>query len=359
MTKEMKDTKQTKQVTTNVIPISPDLIKKHGKLAFVRGSDIKVDKTKNVSIGPALDVLTGVVPSSCNVVLSGPPKCGKTISSLQIAANAQQHGRTVYFFNIEGRIKLRDMEGIKDLDLDKLIIIRSYKNEETGETKIFTAEEFLTVAEDIMNTVDGAVLIFDSVSMLATAKELESDLEDAHRAPGPVLMSRFLKRMSNVTSVNNIITIAILHIIANTSGFGKINVRSGGRKILFAADIDLECKSFKFFTDPNTGKVVGQEVEWITHATPTVGPGQKITSIIRYGVGIDKIEELVTLATSIGYISKNGAWYTLSFLEHVVDNWDEGKEYKFQGKDKVRKYLMNHPDHFSILYDQVMEVLAP
>lgn len=341
------------------IPISPDLMKKYGKLAFVRGSDIKVDKTKNVSIGPALDVLTGGVPGGCNVVLSGDPKSGKSLTALQIGANAQKLNRTVYYFNIEGRIKPRDLEGIDGLDLDKLIIIRSYKDEKTGETQIFTAEEFLSIAEDIMHSSSGSVLIFDSVSMLATSKELESDLEDFHRAPGPVLMSKFLRRMSNVIGVQDIITISILHLIANISGYGKAKLRSGGRKIQYAGDLDLECKSFKFFTDPDTGKVVGQEVEWITHATPTIGPGQTITSIIRYGVGIDKIDELISLATSIGYINKGGAWYTLSFLEHTVDNWDQGKEYKFHGKDKVRQYLKAHPEQFSILYDQVMEVLAP
>lgn len=285
-----------------------------------------------------------------------------TVTALQIAANAQKMGRQIYYFSIEARLKPRDSEGIEGLDREAMVVIRSYKDDETGETKIFTAEEYLKIAEDIMHTQPGAVLIFDSISMLATEKELESDLEDAHRAPGPVLIAKFLKRMKDVIAVNDIITISILHLIANTSGYGKAKNRSGGRKILYAADIDLECKSFKFIQGPE-GRPIGQEVEWMTHATPTVGPGHKMTSIIRYGVGIDKIEEVITLAGTYDGIKRNSAWYQLNFLQPYVDDWGEGKEaghkYRFQGKEKVRQYFEEHPDHFDIIHQQVVEMFAP
>lgn len=345
-------------------PISPDLIKKYGKLAFIRASDIHYDNSKFVSISPAMDVLTGgIPPGGCQIILSGDQKCGKTLTAFQIAANAQKMGRQIYYFSIEARLNPRDAEGIEGLDTSQVIVIRSYKDDETNESRIFTAEEFLAMAENIMHSTPGAVIIFDSVSMLATAKELESDVEDQHRAPGPMLMARFLKRVKDVISVNDIIVISILHLIANTSGYGKAKNRSGGRKILYAADIDLECKSYKYIPGPE-GRPIGQEVEWMTHATPTVGPGHKMTSIIRYGVGIDKIEEVITLAGTYDGIKQGGAWYTLNFLEPHVDDWPEdpkatGHPYKFQGKEAVRAYFKDHPDHFDIIHKQVVDMFAP
>jgi recombination protein RecA len=345
------------------LPISPDLIKKYGKLAFVRASEIVYDPSTFVSISPVLDVLTGGIPGGSMVILSGDQKCGKTITALQIAANAQKMGRQIYYFSIEARLKPRDSEGIDGLDTEQMVVIRSYKDDDSGEVKIFTAEEFLSIAEDIMHNTPGAVLIFDSISMLATEKEIESDLEDAHRAPGPVLMSRFLKRMKDVIAVNDLIIVSILHLIANTSGYGKAKNRSGGRKILYAADIDLECKTFKFIKGSD-GRPIGQEVEWMTHATATVGPGHTMTSVIRYGVGIDKIEEIITLAATFDGIHKGGAWFTLNFLEPHVDDWPEdpkkpGHPYKFQGKPAVRDYFTKNPEHFDIIHKQVVEIFGP
>ena len=69
----------------------------------------------NVPVSPSLDIiLNGGVPEGSFVIFTGQPKCGKTTTSLYLAANAQQpqyaygsfkDGREVYYLNIEGRLK--------------------------------------------------------------------------------------------------------------------------------------------------------------------------------------------------------------------------------------------------------------
>ena len=339
--------------------IDPSLAKEYGNGAFITGADLVNLPTEIISISPAIDIITGGCPSGANILLSGDPNSGKTLTALHFAANCQAAGRPVYFFNIEGRIRRRDLEGIQGLDMEALTIIRSYKDSDNI-SHILTAEQFLGIAEKIMDTVPKAVLVFDSVSMLATEKEILGDLEDAHRAPGPVLMAKFLKRKSNVISVNELITVSIVHLIANVSGYGKSKVKSGGRKIQYSADIDIEVKNFKRFLGDD-GKVAGQYVTWITHTTASLAPGNEIQSTIRFGIGIDETVELVELACSIGHIKKPNAksgWMLLAYLESHVTDWSE-KKYRFNGMANVRKFMSDNPEYFQILKDNIQDVLAP
>ena len=118
--------------STNTV-LTTDLKKTFGDDILMSGNAIKEKETIVIPLSPSLDmILNGGVPEGSFVVLTGQPKCGKTTTSLQIAALAQQKqyaygdfekGREVYFLNIEGRIKKRDLSGIKGLDLDRFHII--------------------------------------------------------------------------------------------------------------------------------------------------------------------------------------------------------------------------------------------
>src|SRR5690554_566147 len=77
-----------------------------------------------IPISPANDVaLGGGITDGAVIILTGPPKFGKTVTALTIAAEAQkaEHGaRDVFYFNIEERFKTRDIIGIAGLDPDKI-----------------------------------------------------------------------------------------------------------------------------------------------------------------------------------------------------------------------------------------------
>jgi recombination protein RecA len=272
------------------------------------------------------------------------------VTSLCIARNAQKQGRPVYYLNIEGRLKTRDLMGIRGLKVKEVKIIRSYRDEKKGVTRILTAEEFLTWGEWIVHNVPNAVIIFDSISQLAAEKELDGEMGEQHRAPGARLMSQFCRRVSNVVPVNNTIIISVLHLIANTSGFGAPKVESGGRKIKYACDVGLIAKTFKFKRgsgkgDDNMNKPpYGQEVLWQTTSTGIVAPGQQITSYIRYGVGIDEVLETMMLAKDAGFITKSGAWYTY-------------EDHQEQGEEKFCNYLNDNPKVLKKLQKQVKDML--
>jgi recombination protein RecA len=95
---------------------------------------------------------------------------------------------------------------------------------------------------------------------------------------------------------------------------------------------------------------IGQEVEWQTLCSALGPPGGNITSYIRYGQGIDKHTELISLAVDMGLINKGGAWYTLDFMN------DEKP--KFQGTEKVRQFLVDNPGTYESLYKELKSMMG-
>jgi len=315
---------------------------------YISGRELASQTKEVISIGPCLDVITHGIPFGSIVTLTGDPKAGKTNVSLNIARNAQKFGSKVYYFNIEARLKPRDLLGIDGLDLDNFLIIGSYyKNKKPV---ILSAEDYLNEAEKIIHNEPRSVIIFDSISQLITKKELASELGDSGYAPGPALMASFLKRVSNIISINDIIAICILHYTTNMNpATRKTKQKSGGRKVVYAADIDLEAKYFKIIKNSD-GYPVGQEVVWQTLSTAFLPPGQEITSLIRYNVGIDEIGEWIKLGVDLGLITQNGPYYSVNIGDEVV---------KAQGKEKLRTMLEKDKSLLDNLSSNIRKMVFP
>ena len=329
-----------------------DSIKKDfGNNIILKANSIIDQKTMTIPVSPSLDIiLNGGIPEGSFVVLTGQPKCGKTTTSLDVAATAQKEEyalkdiRNVYYLNIEGRLKKRDLEGIPGLNLDKFNIIGS----QTG--KILHAEEYLQIAERIINEDPGSVMIIDSYSALCTEAEITSDMDKMQRADGAKLLAKFCRKVANVIPVNKNIVIGITHLMGNPTGYGAEFKEKSGQAIAYQTDVKIRAKSFKPWLIGTDNTQIGQEVEWQTLCSSLGPPGGNITSYIRYGQGIDKQMEIVNLAVDIGLINKGGAWYTLTFL-----NDDKTK---FQGAEKVRQFLIDNKSAYNDLYTEVKKTMG-
>jgi recombination protein RecA len=335
-----------------MVAIQDSIKKDFGNDIILSANSIIDKKNIVIPVSPALDlILNGGIPEGSFVVLTGQPKCGKTTTSLDFAATAQREEyaigsepRNVYYLNIEGRLKKRDIEGIPNLNLDKFDVIGS----QTG--KILHAEEYLQIGERIINEDPGSVLIIDSYSALCTEAEITSDMDKMQRADGAKLLAKFCRKVANVIPVNKNIVIGITHLMGNPTGYGAEFKEKSGQAIAYQTDIKLRAKSFKPWLLGTDNTQIGQEVEWQTMCSALGPPGGNITSFIRYGKGIDKEMELINLAVDIGLINKGGAWYTLSFM-----NDDKNK---FQGTEKVRNFLIENKDIYENLYQEVKKTMG-
>lgn len=332
--------------------LQDSITKDFGTNVILSGNAVIDKECLTIPVSPALDIiLNGGIPEGSFVVLTGQPKCGKTTTSLDFAATAQREEfgcngkpRTVYYLNIEGRLKKRDLEGIPGINLDRFQIIGS----QTG--KILHAEEYLQIAERIINEDPGSVLIIDSYSALCTEAEITSDMDKMQRADGAKLLAKFCRKVANVIPVNKNIVIGITHLMGNPTGYGAEFKEKSGQAIAYQTDVKIRAKSFKPWLLGADNTQIGQEVEWQTLCSALGPPGGNITSYIRYGRGIDKHMELINLAVDIGLINKGGAWYTMSFL-----NDDKSK---FQGTEKVRQFLLDNPSVYNELYEEVKKTMG-
>ena len=330
--------------------LKDDVTKQFGSDIMLSASALIDKKTVIIPISPSLDiVLNGGVPEGSFVILTGQPKCGKTTTSLDFAATAQRaeyqgelkKPRNVYYLNIEGRLKKRDLEGIPGLDLSRFDIIGSQQG------KILHAEEYLQIAERIINEEPGSVLIIDSYSALCTEAEITSDMDKMQRADGAKLLAKFCRKVANVIPVNKNIVIGITHLMGNPTGYGAEFKEKSGQAIAYQTDIKLRAKTFKPWLLGADNTQIGQEIEWQVACSALGPPGATITSYIRYGQGIDKHMELISLAVDLGLINKGGAWYSV-----------EGVKDKFQGTEKLRVYFLEHQDEYDKLLKSVKEMMG-
>lgn len=307
-----------------------------------------------IPLSPALDVaLNGGIPEGSWFTLSGPPKIGKTTLSIHLCKKCQlpENGaRDIYYFDIEGRLKNMNLD-VPGLNKDKFFVVGSQSN------KILTAEEYLTIAEKIARTKPKSVIVLDSVSALCTETEGNAGMDEMQRADGPKLLAKFCRKMTNIIPVNNLIVVAITHIMANPSGYGKATLEKSGFAVRFQVDVKLVGKSLERWEVPNNPKPVGQIVKWIMETSALGGiPFTEVDSYIRYGQGIDELLELIVLGTQLGLINKAGAWYSCPFLSEFVTDYDE-KKFKFQGQEKLYDFFLKNPEYSKYL-DQAFRKLV-
>ena len=338
--------------------LKEDVIKNFGDEIILSANSIVDRKSVIIPVSPAIDmILNGGIPEGSFVVFTGQPKCGKTTSALSFAATAQKpeykgdlkKPRHVYYLNIEGRLKKRDLEGIPGLDLNNFDIIGSQQG------KILHAEEYLQIGERIINEEPGCLLIIDSYSALCTEAEITSDMDKMQRADGAKLLAKFCRKVANVIPVNKNIVIGITHLMGNPTGYGAEFKEKSGQAIAYQTDIKLRAKTFKPWVLSADSSQIGQEVEWQVLCSALGPPGGTITSYIRYGYGIDKHMEIITLACDMGLINKGGAWYSLDFLG---DKDNKDKQQKLQGTEKVRNFLLENPDAYTKLSEMVKETMG-
>lgn len=308
-----------------------------------------------IPVSPAVDlILGGGVPEGSFVIPTGKPKLGKTTICLTFAANALKpeynsdlcpEGREIFFYNIEGRLKRRDLLGIHGLDINRVQIIGSKPG------MILDGEDYMDIGERLINEKPGAIHIFDSLSQLCTKGEKESELSDRFRADAPVLLAKFCRRISNVIPINRSVVFGITHVIANQAGGGPMAAKwqeASGQKVQYAVDVKLAGQYFETWKEGDSQ--VGQDIH-IKCTTSAIGPpGGSCVAKLRYGYGLDKEVELVQLAADFGLISRGdsgkSAWYT----------FPDGS--KANGIANARAKLIEEPTLYDSLNKQLRAILG-
>ncbi len=302
-----------------------ELVEKYGEV-FSSAKSLVDNPKMVISVSPQLDLaLGGGVQEGSLFVLTGAPKVGKSISALSFASNCQKDefgGREVFYCNTEGRLKKRDIEGIQGLKFDKFHIIGS------SQGNVLTASKYLSIVEELIHTKPGSVIIIDSFSAMVSDAEFNGTMDDVQRADLPKIIAKFTRKISPILNVNNNILVGITHVMANPSGYGQQYVEKSGLAVGYLVDAKLKALTFKKILDKN-GSPIQQEIEWKVETAGLEKQTLKVTSVITFGIGIDRLLEMCRLATDLNIIEKKGSWFSLNgskvqgeekLVEHVRKN---------------------------------------
>jgi recombination protein RecA len=324
-----------------------DQIKKDYGDVITSGQNLIDNKKELIHWSPNLDlILGGGVCAGDIILLNAPPKHGKTVSALHLAGNAQKVGYKIAYDDVEHRLKPRDLQGIKNLKVDEVEIIRSTPS------KLLSGEDHLQIVEKIMIERKKCLCILDSISQLCVTKEMIGVTGEQIRNPINLFLAQFCRKIANILPINDNVLVLIAHCYSNNSGYGSPTSDGGGSKIRYAANIKLKTKGMEYWKTNANSDPHGQLVTWITESTSICAPGRKGISYLRYGVGLDEICEYMSIGIDMGLIIKGGAWYSSPSIKD-----EKGNEIKFHGEEQLYQYLSTHESQLQELSQQINQLI--
>ncbi len=283
----------------------------------------------------ALDVALGIggLPRGRVVEVYGPESSGKTTVALHAVANAQAAGGIAAFIDAEHAL---DPDYAKALGVDTDALLVSQPD---------TGEQALEIADMLIRSGALDIIVIDSVAALVPRAEIEGEMGDNHVGLQARLMSQALRKMTS--GLNNSNTTAIfINQLREKIGvmFGSPETTTGGKALKFYASVRLDVRRIETLKDGT--EAVGNRTRVKVVKNKVAPPFKQAEFDIVYGHGISREGSLIDVGVDQGFIRKSGAWYT-------YDGDQLG-----QGKENVRKFLIDNPDLADEIEKKIKEKLG-
>lgn len=284
---------------------------------YVYGEGIKT-KVSSISTGSyKLDLITGIggLPRGRVVEIYGPESSGKTTICLHAIAEAQSAGLKAAFIDAEHALDPVYATNI-GVNMDELLLSQP----DYGEMA-------LDVVDKLVETGEVGIIVVDSVAALVPRAELDGEMGDAHMALQARLMSQALRKLTGKVLKSNTLLIFINQLRSKIGVmFGNPETTTGGNALKFYASMRLDIRRQEAIKIGND--VVGNKTKVKVVKSKVSPPFKECIFDIRYGIGVDRVGEVIDLGVEYGLIKKGGAWFTYG-------------DDRFQGMEKLRECLEN------------------
>ncbi len=327
------DTQRQKSLETTLTQIE----KQFGKGAIMRlGDDLGILTQGVISTGSmSVDLALGIggVPRGRIIEVYGPESGGKTTLSLHIIAEAQRAGGVAAFVDAEHALDPGYAKAL-GVDTDELLV-----------SQPDTGEQALEITELLVRSGAVDVIVVDSVAALVPRAEIEGEMGDTHVGLQARLMSQALRKLTGVVSKSHTTAIFINQIREKIGVmYGNPETTPGGRALKFYSSVRMEVRR-KGDVKSGTDKV--GNLTRIKITKNKVAPPFKEAEVeIMFGRGIDKVGDLINIATDLDIIQKSGSFYK-------YDGVTIG-----QGKEKASAYLQDQPGLIDTIRDRVVGIVS-
>ena len=329
---KMTDAEEKKKALESVFSV---IEKEYGtgsimKLGDANSVDVEVIPTGSLTLDMALGV--GGLPRGRVIEIYGPESSGKTTVALHVVAEAQKMGGEAAFIDAEHAL---DPVYAKKLgvDIDNLIVAQP----DTG-------EQALDIAEALVRSGALDVIVVDSVAALVPKAEIDGEMGDSHVGLLARLMSQALRKLTAVISKSGTVVIFINQLREKVGVmYGNPETTPGGRALKFFSSVRLDVRRGEVIK--NGTELIGNKTKVKVVKNKVAPPFKTAEFDILYGEGISKEGNIRDFAVENNIIKKSGAWFSYN------------GEKIGQGRDNVRKYMVENKEFTAEIDRQVRELL--
>ena len=287
------------------------------KLGDKSTMDIEAISTGSIGLDVALGI--GGLPKGRVIEIYGPESSGKTTLTLHAIAECQKAGGVAAFIDAEHA--LDPVYAAKlGVDVNELLIAQP----DTG-------EQALEIADTLVRSGAVDILVVDSVAALTPRAELEGDMGDSLPGLQARLMSQALRKLTGSISKSGCMVIFINQIRMKIGVmYGSPETTTGGNALKFYSSVRLDIR--RIGAIKYRDEVIGNQTRVKVVKNKVAPPFRQVEFDIMYGEGISKTGEIIDLGVKAEVVEKSGSWYSY------------GDERIGQGRENVRKFLLENPD---------------
>ena len=300
-------TKQANTMNVNVAEGRMDAVKQamakieksYGKGAIMMMGENTHEKVEVISSGSVgLDHALGVggYPRGRIVEIYGTESSGKTTLAITAIAEAQKQGGIAAFIDAEHSFDRFYAEKL-GVNTTQLLIAQPDNGEQA-----------LEIAEQLIRSAAIDIIVIDSVAALTPKAEIEGEMGDNKVGLQARLMSQALRKLSGAISQTNTCCIFINQLRQKIGVmFGPSEVTTGGLALKYYASVRLDVRRLTSLKDGD--QVLGNRVSVKVVKNKVAPPFLKTEFDLIFGVGIDRMAEVLDLALEGDIIKKSGSFY--------------------------------------------------
>nr|DAS92775.1 MAG TPA: Protein recA [Caudoviricetes sp.] len=212
------------------------------------------------------------------------------------------------------------------------------------------AENVFEVIENAVATGAFSLVIVDSVPALITKRELEADYDKDTMAEKARFLSKSLPKLLELLKKSGTALIFVNQVRDKMDMWGGITT-PGGKAIPFYSSSRVKINSTPSMKikQPGGEGFIGQTVDFTIVKNKVGSPFGVGQSNLYFGVGFNKIEELIEEGVTKEIFEKGGAWFTLPYCT------EDGEVIKVQGKNGLKAYFEQHPEELEKIESLIRE----
>jgi recombination protein RecA len=253
---------------------------------------------------------------------------GKSTICGHVVAECQKKGGKVAYIDGEHAVDKNYFQALGVNTEDMLISQPSH------------GEEGFNIAMELINSGEIDLIIIDSDSSLIPKAVLDGDVGESSIGKKARLNSNAYPKLKSALSEKNVCLIVVSQYREKIGVmFGNPTTTQGGHALKFYSDCRIEVtKSLAKEDDVNYGNLT--KVKAIKNK---MSPPYRVTKFeVLYGVGIDRIKEIIELATDFEILKKWGKTITLNETKYDIEEFRNMLEENDTFFNDLKKMIINN-----------------